>query len=283
MPRSARPLAPSVPQHLITRFVDREYRLNCPRDRHEYRRRVGEAFGKSDAKLCAYADMSNHTHNVPVGGPEPLGPILHAAHTGFGLWWNRTYEGLGPVFAERPKTVLIYREEGLAVLVAYAHLNPSRAGLVECPSQSDWTSHPIFLGLRPCPEYLEVEWALAEMGFSSSPSGRLAFHEFVCSRQGLGRDPTLSGPGPSSLEHARRLVAGSARYFGMDRERLARPCTRDEHVARLVFVATALELFGETGTNVAAALGVGAATISRLRSRSRGFESIALVEALIQL
>lgn len=281
MPRRPRPFTPGVPQHLISRFVDREYRLRNETDRHQYLKRIGKALSAL-ARFVAYALMSNHTHNVAVGDEDPLGPALHGAHTGFGLWWNKQYDGLGPIFAERPKSLVLKTNEALAKVVAYVHTNPDRAGLVECPSLSDWTSHRAYLGLVPCPEFLAVEWALAEMGFSSTPSGRLAFHEFVVSRRNLRRDPTLSGPAKASIEQARELVRVAMQHFRLTFEELRQPTTIEARTARLVLVATATEVFGETSANLARAMGLSTSSLSRIRRLSRGHVSMELVDAYLR-
>ena len=281
MPRRPRPCTPGVPHHLISRFVDREYRLRDSIDREQYVNRVGAALS-AIARYVAYAAMSNHGHDVAVGDEEPLGSALHGAHTGFGLWWNKRYDGLGPVFAERPKSIVVSGDEALANLVAYVHTNPDRAGLVDCPSMSHWTSHRAYLGLVPCPPYLDVKWALAEMGFSSSPSGRQAFHAFVVSRRHLRRDPRLSGPDRSSLEQARELVRVALEHFGLTRSELTQPSSIEARTVRLVLVATATEVFGETSANMARAMGLSTSTLSRLRRLSRGHVSMELVDAYLR-
>lgn len=281
MPRRPRPFTPGVPHHLISRFVDREFRLRSATDRFQYLTRVGPALA-AHARFCAYGLMSNHTHNVAVGDNVPFGPMLHRAHTGFGLWWNKRYDGLGPVFAERPKSVVLKGDEALANVIAYAHTNPDRAGLVDCPTKSTWTSHRIFVGLDECPEFLAVDWALAEMGFSSTPSGRLSFHEFVLSRRNLRRDPRLSGPGRPSLEQARRLVQAASQHFGITVRELVRPHDLATRTARLVLVATAIEVFGETSSNLATAMGLSRSAICRVRRLSHGHASNELVDVVLR-
>jgi len=90
--------------------------------------------------------MSTHTHLVTLDGDDPVGTFLHPLHTGFARWWNIAYGGLGPVFAERPKSIVMNGTERLAILVAYVHNNPGRAGVADDPADSDWTSHRAFIG-----------------------------------------------------------------------------------------------------------------------------------------
>lgn len=117
--------------------------------------------------------------------------LMHPLHTGFGHWLNRVQNRLGPVFAQRFTSVLC-DEEHTARLIAYIHNNPVRAGVVRDPADSPWTSHRAYIGEVRAPAWLDVVRGLSLCGFDSSPSGRLAFHEFVLSRSGDPRDPDLS-------------------------------------------------------------------------------------------
>jgi hypothetical protein len=44
---------------------------------------------------------------------------------------------------------------GAAQLINYIHRNPVRAGLVDSPRGSEWTSHRAYLGVERCPPWLE--------------------------------------------------------------------------------------------------------------------------------
>lgn len=214
--------------------------------------------------------MSSHVHKVGVGDELPLGSFLHSLNTSFGAWLNKYEGGFGKVFAERPSSHPIDDVEGFANSIAYTHNNPCRAGLVNCPSQSDWTSHLIYIGEVPEPDYMDVKWSLAQMGFSASPSGRLAFHDFVVSRSGLPRDPSLAGRAPSDVEVAKRLLESSAAHFGISPEELARPCCQENRMRRLELVSVAKLTFGLTNRHLAETLGVSEPLLSRLSKRAAG-------------
>lgn len=221
-----------------------------------------------NVRICSYALMSSHVHHSVLGGESPLGPFLHHVNGSFGAWTNRREDGLGPVFAERPYSKVIRSAEVLGLTVAYHHNNPPRAGLVQCPSESRWTSHRAFLGLDEAPRWLDVEWTLAEIGFSSTPSGRLSFHDFVCSRSMMPRDPLLAGPGRSSVELAQKLLLAAREHFA--HEAVARP-GRDPHGChyRRVLVRTGIDVFGCQQRHIATALGLSRGMMSRLHREAR--------------
>jgi hypothetical protein len=77
---------------------------------------------------------------------------------------NRSRERIGAVFARGPKAIPV-AEGGVARLIGYIHCNPVRAGIVDDPSQSTWTSHRAYLGLDAAPKWLDIDLGLELAGF----------------------------------------------------------------------------------------------------------------------
>ncbi len=194
MPRYRRRWKPGTVQHLITRFVNREYRLDHPGAREEYLLRFGACVERTDWSALSLALMSTHTHGGVVAGEMHPRRLMHPLNSGFAGWLNKAENRLGPVFAERFRNIQC-EEEQAATLIAYIHNNPVRAGVVKSPEASSWTSHPAYIGERKPPPWLNVELGLGLCGFSSSPSGRLAFHDFVRAEASRERDAILSALG----------------------------------------------------------------------------------------
>lgn len=91
----------------------------------------------------------------------------------------------------------------MPVLVAYIHNNPVRARLVGAASETDWSSHRMWIGAdRPAP-WLDVERGLRLAGFSPTAEGRRQFDEMVLARALDPRDAELSG---DPYRTARRAV-----------------------------------------------------------------------------
>ena len=196
MPRIARIYAPNVVQHTIVRFVDDHWVLTSSFLRYQYLCRLGETLRITDWRLLAYALMSNHIHLVFLSGYDPLKKWALPTHTGFANWLNANErrQGMrvrGPVFAERPTTVLIPPDR-VGLVIAYVHNNPQRAYLVDDPSQSKWTSHRCYIGVdRPLP-FLDIAVGLELSDFDNTPAGRAAFHEYVSAHRKDPKDPTIS-------------------------------------------------------------------------------------------
>lgn len=204
MPRIRRLAPPGTVQHVITRFCNKEFRVNSPRARAEYLRRVGTALGRTDWSLLAFAVMSSHVHLALLAAAARLETLMRSLNSGFGLWLNRTQGRSGPVFEGRYRSISIPTERA-GYLIAYQHNNPVRAGVVGSAIESDWTSHRYYLGTEPAPPWLAVELGLTLAGFQPGARGRAAFDEHVSSRAGDARDIELSG-GDMAARRSRKRV-----------------------------------------------------------------------------
>lgn len=198
MPRTARLHVPGGLFHIISRAIDRHYLFDGPAERARYLELLTRAMGHSDARVFAWCVMSNHIHLVVQAGEQPLGRFMKALHVGYVNWKNRRDGRLGPLFADRYKAILVDRDEYLLELVRYVHLNPVRAGVVEAPEHSGWSSHRAYLGLEKPPAWLRSSEVLERFG-PDPGQARQAFAAFVADGIGDERSPLLSGDGYREL------------------------------------------------------------------------------------
>jgi putative transposase len=165
--RTARLHVPGIVHHLIWRFVDRSWYFGDEVERARYHDWLGRALGDSDWRCIAYALMSNHIHLAVVAGREPLASWSRRVNAPFATWMNQQRNRLGPLFADRARDFLVAPER-TALLLAYIHNNPVRAGVVDSPSGCRWTSHRAYLALESAPSWLHVDEGLERAGFASS-------------------------------------------------------------------------------------------------------------------
>jgi hypothetical protein len=99
-----------------------------------------------------------------LAGAEPLKKWLGEVHGPFAEWINERNERIGSVFVRGPRIVEVPRD-GVAKVIGYIHRNPVRAGLVENPGDSTWTSHGAYVGLAERPAWLDVATGLDLAGF----------------------------------------------------------------------------------------------------------------------
>ena len=202
MSRLRRFIEPDSIQHIISRFINEEFRMDTPEIRTNYLERWPPVLARCDWNALAYALMTSHLHHALEAGRATGDRVIRPIHGGFASWLNKAQGRLGPVFADRYKNIA-FEGEFLAVLLAYIHNNPVRAGVVDDPADSDWTSHRAYLGDVEAPPWLNVKRGLSLCGYNAAPSGRLAFHEFVCSLSDGSRDDFFTGG--SATEDAVRI------------------------------------------------------------------------------
>ena len=192
MPRFARQTIYGAVYHVISRFVNREFRIRTKVDRSEYLRRVGVIAPRTRWRVLGYALMSSHIHWVLQCGGEPIRNFIHPLHVGFGAWLNRTQNRIGPVFANRPMTVIVPSQDTLRLL-AYVHNNPVRAGIAEKAIASTWSSHRHYIEPQIAPEWLDIAQGMKLCGFQCRAEDRRRFDDSVHLYFQESTDPILTG------------------------------------------------------------------------------------------
>ena len=123
--------------------------------------------------IFAWCLMSNHYHVVLCTGPVPLARSMGHLQSRFGAEHNRRWRSSGPLWQSRYKAKLVETEESLRRVIAYVHLNPVTAGLVEDPADYTDSGHCELLRRTATP-LVDVETVLAIYG-SSVRSARRAY------------------------------------------------------------------------------------------------------------
>ena len=164
--RTPRCTNPGAVYHVISRFVDREWRITSDDERARYLDFLGRALQLTEWKCLAYALMSSHIHLLMIAGRDDPESVFKRTHPPFALWMNRRHERLGPLFAARP-TMWCVRDSALGRVLAYIHNNPVRAGVVERADESSWTSHRAYVHNEGAP-WLDCAEGRARTGISDA-------------------------------------------------------------------------------------------------------------------
>lgn len=96
---------------------------------------------------------------------------------------NRLNRRTGHVLQGRFKSILVEKDSYLLELARYVILNPVRAKMVRSAKDWRWSSYRATSGLADAPDFMTVEWILAQFDRDTSTAQR-AYRKFV--RQGRG-------------------------------------------------------------------------------------------------
>jgi hypothetical protein len=302
--RIARQESPGVVHHVISRFVDRNWFLTEDVERERYLHLLGRALRHSDWRCLAYALMSNHLHFAMVAGHEPLESWTKRVNSPFANWMNARRARLGPLFADRPATYAM-RPESEGPLIAYIHNNPVRAGVVTYARDCNWTSHAIYIGSALAPAWLHVNEGRARCGViatdfdawvAGSAMNRESPNLKAISRAARARGalhvgtptiaptdvPLVARPFARIRPDPREVLEIVAQVTGVAMTAFAsRRKARHLVEARRIAVHAGTQL-GLTGSDMAAALGIGRQTVARLAASVCPAEHHATLEVVLR-
>jgi len=148
MPRGARLDAPGTLHHVIIRGIDKGDIVRDDEDRQEFLRRMGELAQGTDTSIYAFALMTNHAHILLKSGDQGLSTFMRRLLSGYAQYFNRRHQRVGHLFQNRYKSIICEEEAYFDKLVAYIHLNPLRAGMVnsfEELASYPWCSHAVMM------------------------------------------------------------------------------------------------------------------------------------------
>ncbi len=272
MPRQPRSFAPGYVYHLISRFVDREWFIQQEEERASYLALLGRALIASDWRCLAYAIMSNHIHLSMIAGADSLDSWIRRVHSPFANMMNDTYDRIGPMFVRGPKERSV-SWEGVGAVIAYIHNNPVRAGVVDEPSKSTWTSHRAYRQLEPAPAWLHVDEGMKLAGFNDPKE----FHRWVIEPERKRFDDVFEIEieneidAPVKVENVaidpNRIVVAVALELGISPLQLCSRRRYDTEVIGRGAVVFCAQAFGLTGTQTARALQISPQAVSLLRTQ----------------
>ncbi|NCN08094.1 transposase [Candidatus Parcubacteria bacterium] len=107
---------------------------------------------ESDFKIHAFCLMDNHFHLlIEQCSDVSISKLISKICTSYAMYINKKYKRVGHIFQDQFKSVLIESDSQLLWTSAYIHMNPVKSGLVEHPSQYDWSSYNDYASERNLP------------------------------------------------------------------------------------------------------------------------------------
>jgi len=118
--------------------------------------------------------MDNHVHLLLRTGASPIATVMRRLLTGYAVSYNRRHRRYGHLFQNRYKSILCEEDGYLKQLVAYIHLNPFRAGIVEDAASLrtfPYTGHSALMGKKKRP-WQDTDYVLKLFGRRVSEARR---------------------------------------------------------------------------------------------------------------
>ena len=143
MPRQCRYFIPGIPQHVITRGVDRQAVFFHEEDYTLYLKALQDAAARNECLIHAYVLMTNHVHLLVTPGRERSLPLMmQAMGRNYVQRLNVRYGRTGTLWEGRYKASLVQDSSYLLTCQRYIELNPVRARMVAAPGEYPYSSYP---------------------------------------------------------------------------------------------------------------------------------------------
>lgn len=156
----ARPLRieyPGAYYHVINRGNAGEKIFKSIRDREKFFEYLAKAVELYGILIHTYCLMTNHYHLIIQTPQANLSATIQWLNISYATYFNKKRQRSGHLFQGRFKAILVDKDEYLAQLSRYIHLNPVRAKMVAKPADYRWSSYSVFIGLKNKPEWLATD------------------------------------------------------------------------------------------------------------------------------
>lgn len=163
----SRPLRVDPPEgrhHVMNRGARQAPVFLTDQDHAAFLELLGRAAGLFALRVHGYALMGDHYHLLLSAPRGNLAEAMGFLQSRFSRRQSEAHGWDGPLFRGRYKNRLVEDDAYWRHLLAYVHLQPVQAHLVDRPEDAAWTSHRAYLGLEPPPAWLHTSEYLALFG-----------------------------------------------------------------------------------------------------------------------
>lgn len=198
--------------HVIARGNDRQDIFHDAEDHLKFISLLATQKEKAHFYLYAYCLMTNHFHLLIERREESVGRMMLRLLTGYASYYNRKYKRVGHVFQGRHKAILCQTDAYLTKLVAYIHLNPVRASMVNSADDYPFSSHRAYMGIEPA-GIIDVDPVLRLFG-PRRELARQRFAEQVKVLAGLGHQREFYSAGENNILGPEEFVDATIHRLG---------------------------------------------------------------------
>lgn len=142
MPRQCRYFIPNIPQHVITRGVDRQAVFFHEQDYALYLKALQNAATTNECSIHAYVLMTNHVHLLVTPRRKRSLPLMmQSMGRNYVQRLNVRYRRTGTLWEGRYRASLVQDSHYLLACQRYIELNPVRARMVAAPGDYPYSSY----------------------------------------------------------------------------------------------------------------------------------------------
>ncbi len=156
MPRSARLDFIGARHHIVNRGARRQAIFFGDDSRHAFLALLAEFPSRFGVSVHAYALLTNHYHLFVTSHRGNLAEAMRHLDGEYARALNAAYEWDGPLFKGRYHNRIVTDEAYVRHLIAYIHLNPLDAGMIQDVDLYDWSSHRAYVGADDIPAWLDA-------------------------------------------------------------------------------------------------------------------------------
>ena len=134
--------------HVYNRLGRGERVFAAEQEALEFIRILREVAERDDLTVLAWCLLSSHYHLAVRSGGVPLDRPMRSLQQRVTRGVNRRQRVWGPLWQGRFKVKIVDSSRYIDQLLAYIHLNPVAAGIVDDPAEYEWSGHLDLLGRR---------------------------------------------------------------------------------------------------------------------------------------
>lgn len=198
MPRRTRINSATGIHHVVNRGVNRQRIFFGDEGHIEFEQRLQIMYERFQIQTLAYCLLDNHFHMLMRAELEAMSTAMQQAMGSFVRHTNDRLGRDGPMFSGRFWSDPIQSERHFLTASRYIHRNAYDVAPRAPLAEYRWSSYPAILGLRPAPEFLDVDTLLGLFNFDRAELTR--FTEV---------DTEVLGFFPITADDVRGVVAGA--------------------------------------------------------------------------
>lgn len=163
MPRRPRVFVEGLIHHVYNRVARGEAPFKLDDEAQRFWNLLHEVKKRDGLSIHAWCIMPNHYHLAVRTASVPLWRSIRYLQHRYSRDFNRRCRVLGPLWQSRYKARPVRGQDSLFRLLAYVHLNPVTARMVEDPARYRWSGHRELIRPARGP-LIDVDQVLATFG-----------------------------------------------------------------------------------------------------------------------